>query len=53
MTDQETTMSAVSALRALGCAVVVWTPEEIGEADADELESLMIERGTIYLDQYA
>ncbi|MGV6876573.1 hypothetical protein ACUSIJ_28385 [Pseudochelatococcus sp. B33] len=38
------------SLRDLGCAVVVWTPDEIGDADRDQLESIMIERGSIYLE---
>ncbi len=53
MTDQEKVTEAILALRDLGCAVVVWTPEEIGNADPDELESIMIERGHIYIESAA
>lgn len=35
-----------------GYAVVVWTPEEIGEGDSDLLQDLMIERGHQYLEQF-
>lgn len=42
----------IRELRESGHAVIVWTPEEIGEADIDDLESLSIERGHNYLDEF-
>lgn len=43
----------VAALRELGCAVVVWQPNEIPkDADIDHLETLMIERGADYLEDF-
>lgn len=43
----------VEELRNSGHLVIVWTPEEIGEADIDDLESLSIERGHIYLEDFS
>lgn len=40
----------VDELRSSGHVVIVWTPEEIGEADADILEEVSITRGADYLD---
>lgn len=42
----------VDELRDEGYCLVIWTPEEIGEADIDDLESLMTERGSCYLDDF-
>ena len=43
MTDLE--LEALRALTARGYAVVVWTPDELRGADAEQIEQLMIERG--------
>lgn len=32
--------------------VIIWTPEEVGEADPDDLESLCIQRGHAYLEDF-
>lgn len=40
---------AVHTLRDLGCAVVVWTPDEVGDANIDHLEDIMIQRGNEFL----
>lgn len=42
---------AIDSLKARGFAVIVWTPEEIGRANADELEEISIERGWHYINQ--
>lgn len=42
----------VQALRDSGHLVIIWTPEEIGEADIDDLESVSIERGHAYLEDF-
>jgi hypothetical protein len=39
----------VRQLRDAGYVVVIWTPEEVGEADAGQLEDIAIERGNEYL----
>ena len=39
----------IDELRREGYCVVVWTPEELGDADADNLESIVTERGNDYL----
>ena len=46
--DQHT----LKELRDLGFVVVVWTPEELGDADPDHLEDLVIERGSDYLSTF-
>jgi len=35
----------IRELRAEGYAVIVWTPEELGNCPTDEIEDLSIERG--------
>lgn len=40
---------AIDGLKARGFAVIVWTPDEIGEADTDGLEEVSIERGWNYI----
>lgn len=42
----------VAQLRDSGHCVIVWTPEEIGEADISDLESVSIERGHSYLEGF-
>lgn len=42
----------VQELRDSGHLVIIWTPEEIGEADIDDLESVSIERGHTYLEDF-
>lgn len=42
----------VAQLRDSGYCVIVWTPEEIGEADIGDLESVSIERGHDYLEGF-
>lgn len=32
-----------------GYAVVVWTPEELGELNPEDVEEIMIERGSEYI----
>ena len=43
MTDSE--LAALRALTARGYAVVIWTPDELRGANAEQIEQLMIERG--------
>lgn len=43
-------MDAMLTLKDLGYAVVIWTPEELGNADPSEIESIMIERGAHAID---
>lgn len=43
----------VQELRDSGHLVIIWTPDEIGEADIDDLESLSIERGHNYLEDFS
>ena len=47
MTEEE--QAAVDQLRHKGYCVVIWTPEELGNADANHLEDIVIERGSEYL----
>lgn len=47
MTEEE--QAAVDQLRRKGYCVVIWTPEELGDADADNLEDIVTERGNDYL----
>ena len=47
MTEEE--QAAVDQLRRKGYCVVIWTPEELGDADAGNLEDIGIERGNEYL----
>lgn len=50
MTDL--TKQTVEELRNSGHLVIIWTPEEIGDADLDDLESVSIERGHAYLESF-
>jgi len=43
MTPEE--QAVIDGLKARGFAVIVWTPEEIGPADAGHLEEVSVERG--------
>lgn len=33
-----------------GYAIVIWTPEELGETDPGRVEDIMIERGSEYIE---
>lgn len=45
-----TQAEAIEKLRSLGYAISIFTPGEVGEASADTLQDLMVERGCNYLD---
>lgn len=40
---------AIRKLRDLGYAIAIFTPGEVGEADTDALEDVMVERGWSYI----
>jgi hypothetical protein len=42
----------MTAMNREGCAVVVWTPEELGEAIIESIEEIMIERGWEYIREH-
>lgn len=42
----------VESLRTEGYCVIIWTPDEIGNAEASILESIVIERGNDFLDEH-
>ena len=42
--DYEKFMVAVDEARAHGCAVIVWTPEELGDVVAYDVEEFSIEK---------
>lgn len=44
--------AAISDLRGRGFVVIIWTPEEVGLADADDLEDVAIQRGNEYLSDF-
>ena len=48
--ENDTNNQSVDELRSSGHVVIVWAPEEIGEADAGTLEEVSIVRGAEYLD---
>lgn len=48
MTNEQ--LETIRQLRAEGYAVIIWSPEEIGDADIDELVGLSISIGSDYLD---
>jgi hypothetical protein len=60
MTQQELNAAVAAAVEAdldlltpfhnLGYSCVLHTPDEIGDADIDTLEDIMIERGSCYLE---
>jgi len=43
MTQEE--LETVQAMKSRGFAVIIWTPEELGDADADLVEDRSIELG--------
>lgn len=45
--------AAVEQLRSEGYAAVIFTPDEIKDADASHLEDILVERGNIFLDSAA
>ena len=47
MTDEQ--QGVINQLRDEGYCVVIWTPEELGDADAGNLEDIVTERGNEYL----
>ena len=42
--------STINQLRDEGYCVVIWGPTELGNADASDLEDIVIERGNNFLD---
>jgi hypothetical protein len=48
----DTSNMTVQELRDADYCVIIWTPDEIGNADAGDLEDIVIERGNIYLDSF-
>lgn len=48
----ETQQQAINELRDAGYCVVIWTPEEIGDADIGTLEDITIERGSLYTESF-
>lgn len=49
--DENYVREVMENLTSHGYAVVVWTPEEIGDADPELLQDIAIERGAQYLDE--
>lgn len=45
----EAQQEAINELRDAGYCVIIWTPEELGNADVNHLEDIVIERGNEYL----
>lgn len=45
MTDIKRIVQLTAELKKMGCAVVIFTPEELKGADAESVEDRMIERG--------
>ncbi len=52
-TDMVELLKHTKALRDMGCAVAVFTPEELRGADPDNVEDLMIQRGSEAIDYLA
>ena len=52
-TDMTELLKHTRALRDMGCAVVVFTPEELRGAAAEDVESHMIEKGSEAIDYLA
>lgn len=48
ISEQE--QAVINGLRDRGFCVVIWTPDEVGDADAGNLEDIVIERGNNYLE---
>lgn len=42
---------AIKALRDRGYCVIIWTPEEVGTADIEGLEDVVITHGNHHLDE--
>jgi hypothetical protein len=42
----------VRELREEGYAVIIWTPEELGDCPTDVMEDISIERGWVLLEHY-
>ncbi len=47
MTEEE--QAVIDQLRRKGYCVDIWTPEDLGDADANNLEDIVTERGNDYL----
>lgn len=48
--DEDIHQYTVQQLRDEGYAVVIFNPEELGEADPGDLEDLLVERGNNFID---
>lgn len=46
---KDTRQMTVAELREAGYCVVMWNPEEIGDADVSDLEDVVIARGNDFL----
>lgn len=46
---KDTSQMTVAELREAGYCVVMWNPEEIGDADVSDLEDVVITRGNDFL----
>ena len=42
----------VGELRSNGYAVIIWTPEELGDCPVDEIEDISVERGWEVINNY-
>ncbi|UCV26743.1 hypothetical protein [Ferribacterium limneticum] len=47
----EAQRQAIKELRAAGFAVVIFYPDEVGDADASNLEEILVQRGNELLDE--
>ena len=52
-TNMEEVIKHVRALEEMGCAVVVFTPEELLDADPDKVQDRLIELGHEVIDDMA
>lgn len=48
--DYDALIKAARAARKEGFAVIIWTPEEVGDADPEELEDVSISFGSDWLE---
>ena len=49
MSKWDEILKYIDELQSAGYAVVVFSPDEIGKADREQLEDIMIERGSEYI----
>jgi glucosamine 6-phosphate synthetase-like amidotransferase/phosphosugar isomerase protein len=50
ITSEELRHKVINEMRDEGYVIVIWSPEELGDTNVDDLEDIVIERGNNFID---